>query len=259
VEFDHFVDEIWTKISHLYKPPLPPADENQAEETPPESSTPLPPAPKFRDDSIPGEDNEDEVREDEVEDFDTDKYSKDKKPSTTQSEEDKMPEYDEETKKLIADADEARKAFNEVNDKVRDAEDEIKRLEEYSQIDFGVDDEFAPLYHQCFEYTERQYTYKLCLFDKTSQRNKDGGGDTSLGRFDSWSGPEDNKYSRQMYKNGLSCWNGPERSTEVRLSCGSENKLTAASEPGRCEYLFEFTTPAVCTEQQQHGHPEHEL
>lgn len=64
-----------------------------------------------------------------------------------------------------------------------------------------------------------------------------------------------------QYRGGLACWNGPDRSTTVRvqhmlfiththiqvvLSCGNELALTAASEPGRCEYQFELTAPAAC-------------
>lgn len=58
-------------------------------------------------------------------------------------------------------------------------------------------------------------------------------------RFDSWSGPDDSKYSRQAYKNGLSCWNGPERSTEVR-SAGHWHLSKAFSSS-----LLSFSGPTV--------------
>lgn len=61
-----------------------------------------------------------------------------------------------------------------------------------------------------------------------------------------WAGPENDKYSKMKYENGQTCWNGPARSVMVLLQCGLENKLLASSEPNRCEYLFEFSTPALC-------------
>lgn len=48
-------------------------------------------------------------------------------------------------------------------------------------MDTGPSNEFYPLKDQCFEYSEREYTYKLCPFDSASQRSKNGGGDTRLG------------------------------------------------------------------------------
>lgn len=62
-----------------------------------------------------------------------------------------------------------------------------------------------------------------------------------------WSGPDSGKYSEMLYDNGQSCWNGPNRSTRVVIKCGSENKVEAASEPSRCEYMFVFSSPAACS------------
>ena len=57
----------------------------------------------------------------------------------------------------------------------------FSKLESLLDIDFGGETEFYPLYGECFEMTDREYTYKLCPFDKATQRGKNGGSETSLG------------------------------------------------------------------------------
>lgn len=156
--------------------------------------------------------------------------------------------YDENTQRLIKEANDARNEYNIAEKAVKDIQAEIRRIEEFLEKDFGPDEEFAPLQGQCFDYTDYEYIYKLCPFEKASQQPKSGSVDTRLGTWSKWTGLEDNKYSTMLYDHGQSCWNGPSRSTVVKLSCGSENRITSVSEPNRCEYLFEFTTPAACRE-----------
>lgn len=45
---------------------------------------------------------------------------------------------------------------------------------------------------------------------------------------------------------GAQCWNGPARSVIVSVGCGAENQLISAAEPNRCQYTFDFKTPAAC-------------
>ncbi|XP_057299913.1 glucosidase 2 subunit beta-like isoform X2 [Hydractinia symbiolongicarpus] len=177
------------------------------------------------------------------------------KPVDEPAKEDEMPDYDDATKQLIEAADAARRSFDEIDKEVRDLESQKRENEEYVKLDFGKDHEFSALKGECFEYTDREYTYKLCPFDKVSQRNKDGGSETDLGRWGQWSGHDNAKYSRMKYEGGQGCWNGPARSTVVNLSCGKDNAVLTVSEPSRCEYEMDFKTPAFC-EKVEHVHTE---
>ncbi|XP_041475041.1 glucosidase 2 subunit beta-like [Lytechinus variegatus] len=160
---------------------------------------------------------------------------------------DQMPDYDEATQALITAADQARNEFEEAEKTLKNIERSVGDIEKQLKVDLGPDQAFQALQGQCYEYTDREYTYKLCPFEKSSQRSKNGGSETSLGLWNQWEGPADNKYSVMMYTRGQKCWNGPDRSTRVNLKCGVENSVTSASEPDRCVYQFEFTTPALCT------------
>ena len=157
-----------------------------------------------------------------------------------------MPEYDEQTKALVAAADSAREALRISEDRKRELEREVGDLEKYLSANLGVEQEFSPLYDQCYEYDDREYTYRLCVFSRSVQKPKKGGRETSLGVWGSWSGPTSNPYLAMKYEDGEKCWNGPSRSTLVSLKCGLTEEVLSTSEPSRCEYAMEFATPAVC-------------
>lgn len=246
---DTFVEKIWPNIKEIYKPPVPAQEEPPKEEPASDPTREVPDEVEPFDPIEGGSENEDSLDDDEDEDEDdindddeTDFDSKLK----AEADEDKMPDYDEETKKLIAVADVARNKYNDADKLVKDMEKEIGDIKQYLELDFGPEEEFSALKGQCFEYTDREYIYTLCPFEKTTQKPKSGGIETSLGRWGKWFGPDDNKYAAMKFENGQGCWNGPARSCHVNFHCGEANALTAASEPSRCEYQFEFTTPALC-------------
>uniref|UniRef100_A0A8C7XSF3 Glucosidase 2 subunit beta n=1 Tax=Oryzias sinensis TaxID=183150 RepID=A0A8C7XSF3_9TELE len=208
----------------------------------------------YPDDDIPEDDDDEEDPEDE--DLDEGDYkgsdtlqTHDKK----EEEEGTMPPYDQETQSLIDAAQKARDEFNEAEKALRDVDDQIRNLEKEISFDFGASAEFAYLYSQCYELHTGEYIYKLCPFNRVSQKPKYGGSETNLGTWGKWAGPEDNVYSVMKYEHGTGCWQGPNRSTTVKLTCGKETVVTSTSEPSRCEYLMEFTTPAVCQEPQNVG------
>merc|ERR1712106_865415 len=150
------------------------------------------------------------------------------------------PKYDDKTQVLINNAEAARRAFNDVEKEIKDAEKEIEQLKASLEKDYGEDKVFAVLSGQCFEYTDNEYTYKMCPFDHCTQ------GGTRLGNWGEWTGPEGDLYASMKFTGGQTCWNGPARSTIVRLHCGVDNDVTSVSEPNKCEYEMHFSTPAAC-------------
>lgn len=213
---------------------------------------------QYPDDDIP-EDEEDDDEEDEDNDQNEHDY---KIPPTARTEEKKdddegtMPPYDQETQNLIDAAQKARDEFDEAERALREIDDQIRNLEKEISFDFGPSSEFAYLYSQCYELTTSEYIYRLCPFNKVTQKPKYGGSETNLGTWGKWAGPEDNIYSAMKYEHGTGCWQGPSRSTTVKLTCGKETVVTSTSEPSRCEYLMEFISPAICQEPRIHGHEE---
>uniref|UniRef100_A0A8C1XJD1 Glucosidase 2 subunit beta n=1 Tax=Cyprinus carpio TaxID=7962 RepID=A0A8C1XJD1_CYPCA len=171
-----------------------------------------------------------------------------KTPEKTHEDEEAMPPYDADTQALIDAAQKARDDFEEAEKALREMDDQIRNIEKELSFDFGPNAEFTYLYSQCYELTTSEYIYRLCPFNRVSQKPKYGGSETNLGTWGSWSGPENNKYLLMKYEQGTGCWQGPNRSTTVKLTCGKETVVTSTSEPSRCEYLMEFTTPAVCQE-----------
>lgn len=93
----------------------------------------------------------------------------------------------------------------------------------------------------------------MCFFDKTEQKAKKGGATTLLGRWGEWDG---DSFNEQIYKDGLKCWQGPDRLTRVEFVCGASTELLSAEEPARCEYTFKVATPIVCRETVQEAEAE---
>jgi len=169
-------------------------------------------------------------------------------PPPQASDEEQKPPYDDATQALIKEADEARREYQEVLTKYNEVENTIQDSERFLEFDYGTDHAWAPLKGKCVELDESQYTYRLCLFDRAVQKERGGHSEVNLGHWKEWTGPDGDKHSTQKYDRGQSCWNGPERSTEVVIECGEETKLVETSEPSKCEYRFRLQSPAACTD-----------
>ncbi|XP_019600500.2 glucosidase 2 subunit beta isoform X3 [Rhinolophus sinicus] len=248
-----FHDRVWAAIRDKYQSEVLPTDwpvpsaPDLTELTEEQRLVPSPPTEEEEEEDEEEEPEEEEEEEEEEGSQEAPPPLMPPKPASA-TEEDKMPPYDEQTQAFIDAAQEARNKFEEAERSLRDMEESIRNLEQEISFDFGPNGEFAYLYSQCYELTTNEYIYRLCPFKLVSQKPKLGGSPTNLGTWGSWAGPEHDKFSAMKYEQGTGCWQGPNRSTTVRLLCGKETVVTSTMEPSRCEYLMELMTPAACPE-----------
>ncbi|XP_023952986.2 glucosidase 2 subunit beta [Bicyclus anynana] len=248
VNLEYFISTTWPMLKPLFMTNQglfqPAVNEEEAEE--PEVDEEEEAARDTEDVGGDDDDNIDEIPHDHTDDHDI--------------EPDQSGKYDEETQKLIDEATEARRQLTDAERTVREIESNMRTFQQNLEKDYGPQQEYATLDGQCLEYEDKEYIYKLCLFQKVTQKSKNGGMEVGLGEWGEWAGEEGKKYSVMKYTNGLACWNGPHRMSTVNLNCGLESKLTSVTEPFRCEYKIEFTTPAACDDsnlaQQETSHDE---
>ncbi|TFK56222.1 hypothetical protein OE88DRAFT_1716755 [Heliocybe sulcata] len=153
-----------------------------------------------------------------------------------------------EDSKLRQKLNDAEHSLRQANDEKRKAEKDLNEL--FDREHYGAEGEWKKLEKTCLEKEVGDYTYEVCLFDEARQKPNKGGQTFSLGKFRSWNPdvqPDDPAYyTKQVYNAGAKCWNGPNRSVMLLLSCGTENTIHTVAEPEKCEYHFTGTSPALC-------------
>ncbi|KAE8619948.1 hypothetical protein XENTR_v10010042 [Xenopus tropicalis] len=169
VDVGIFQESVWPQIREKFK------SETDAQAVPPieepTESHPEVPEDEDEEDGDEGEDDEEDEPEEDIR----------VPPSKAQEAEPEMPPYDEVTQALIDAAQTARSTYEEAEKSLRDMEDTIKGLEKEISLDFGPTGEFSYLYGECYELSTSEYVYRLCPFNRVTQKPKHGGSETNLG------------------------------------------------------------------------------
>jgi protein kinase C substrate 80K-H len=140
---------------------------------------------------------------------------------------------------LDNDVNNANNAASDVRNRKTNKENDLTNVNKILDLDFGPNSRFSPLYNVQFQGNFGEYTYYMNPFVDAKQST------TSLGTFSSWKTP----YSVMAFTAGVHCWGGPDRSVEVSLICGKENKIVEVREPSKCTYTMGATTPFACSEE----------
>lgn len=179
VDLETFVTLCWPRMkpylmldAGLFKPPLKTGEHSETTEGGAQELN-----EKDEDDHEEGETAELQNEGDDVETFDEDEEETGEgeveqlEPSPAPPSE---PEYDEETKRLIEVATNARNEFEAAQRELSNLEAEKRQIDELLNKDYGLNEEFAVLNGECFDYEDREYIYRLCPFDRAVQKPKDG-------------------------------------------------------------------------------------
>ncbi|KAI9102601.1 glucosidase II beta subunit-like-domain-containing protein [Phlyctochytrium arcticum] len=153
---------------------------------------------------------------------------------------------------LRINAETARAKLQQAEVEVSEVETELAALRKLDDMDFGPLGVWEKLYKSCAEYDAAEYVYRICILEKAEQKPKSGTAGTGLGTFQRW-GPRDetglkegDRYKYMLFGDGDRCWNGPARSVEVHLECGSVPEVLSVVEMSKCEYTARMRVPAAC-------------
>lgn len=142
----------------------------------------------------------------------------------------------------------ARSNSQEIEINLYQVKNEYERKQNYKKEleNYTNNFEFFYLKSKCFDAIDGKFTYSLCFLENIHQKETDGGNRVSLGNFKSLDELDDGTFEMK-FDSGQYCHAFGPRTASVKISCGSENKLTEAAEPSTCFYTFKFSTPAACS------------
>lgn len=100
--------------------------------------------------------------------------------------------------------------------------------------DYGENDILRAVQSQWVSKRLGGYSYNIGFLDSIYQDS------ILIGRYSKHDG------NRLIYEQGAKCWNGPRRSGVIEMTCGQSNELISVSEPEKCEYYLEMTSPIAC-------------
>ena len=222
-----------------------------------------PVAPEEDEEDDDDEDDEDDEMEEELDG--EDEFEEEEDASKDKVDEDKKEEValDPTLAALLAEAEDgvdaplpaaeaARKALQEAETEEADLTKSIQDVKAVANEDYGDDNEFYALRGKCFSTKVQKYTYEMCPYKDAQQLEGSATHGTRLG---TWQGLERHNGTETgngsptfkfVFGGGQKCWNGPERSLTVFVSCGTEDKVLGVDEPSMCEYTMQMLTPAAC-------------
>jgi hypothetical protein len=144
-----------------------------------------------------------------------------------------------------------KKEAGDLDKKLAATKRELTKLEaevDSSDAKYGVDGELFTIRDTCHKIESGKYEYEVCIFGKATQRDiGQNSGGTHLGSWDKVL--MENGQRTLRWNRGTKCWNGPVRSAEVIVTCGSATKILSADEPETCRYVFTMESPIACDEQ----------
>lgn len=145
----------------------------------------------------------------------------------------------------------AREENKELERKLEDLKDLLEGAENSR---YGIDGELFALKDTCHDVKAGKYTYEVCIFGSAQQKEGNAKSGTSLGQWNQAEFDEESGKRALKWDKGQKCWNGPQRSATVYVTCGAETKILSADEPDTCRYVLEMESYIACDDDFKQRH-----